>query len=117
MAAATHQDRRQAPNSANGERLVFSTTNTDGHAQSVPSASAATHQMTGLPVHVFNSVVGQATHKAMSGHDGGAGRSRARANTTAPIGSAHQSTHATGAGSNANGANSHNATGGYRTSP
>ena len=34
------------------------------------------HQMTGLPVHVLSSVVGQATHSAISGHDAGRGRSR-----------------------------------------
>src|SRR6185312_9968617 len=108
--AATHHDRRQTPNSANGPRLGLSTTNTDGQAHSTPSASAATHQMTGLPVHVLRSVVGQATQSAISGHDTGRGRRRHTAKPTATIGSTHHSAAATGNGSSANGTNSQSAT-------
>ena len=84
----------------------MSRTKTDGQYQSVPSASAATHQITGLPVHVLSRVVGQATHRAMSGQTSGRGRSRQIAHAIAPSGIAHQSGHASAAGSSANGTNS-----------
>ena len=95
----------------------MSRTKTDGQKYSVPSASAATHQMTGLPVHVLSSVVGQATHRARSGQTSGRGRSRQIAHAVAPSGIAHHSGHASAAGSAANGTNSTNPTGGYSTSP
>ena len=41
--------------------------------RSPPSASAAIDQMTGLPVQVFRSVVGFATHRASSGQTTGRG--------------------------------------------
>ncbi len=105
-ASANHQLRRFAPNRANGARLGFSRTKTDGQYQSVPSASAATHQITGLPVQVLSRVVGQATQRARSGQTSGRGRRRQTAHAVAPSGIAHQRATRAPPAATANGTNS-----------
>src|SRR2546425_769366 len=114
--AANHHDLRHDPNRANGARLGLTRTSTDGQAYRTPSAIAAIDQITGLPVHVFRSVVGHAVHRAIRGQTSGRGRSRRIAQAVTPTGTAHHRTAATAIGSRANGTNSASPIGGYRTS-
>src|SRR5258707_12199153 len=70
-------------------------------------------QITGFPVQVLRSVVGQAMQRASSGQTSGLGWSRHIDQAGMPIGMAHQKI----AGTTTNGTNSHSPTGGYRMSP
>src|SRR5690349_8685148 len=70
----SHQRRSRIPISANGMIVGLITARPDGHHQRVPSATAAVHQITGLPNTNLAGEYGQARQSATPTHVHGPGR-------------------------------------------
>src|SRR5689334_17136633 len=72
----SHHRRSRMPISANGMIVGLMTASADGHHHNVPRATAAVHQITGLPNTNLAGEYGQARHSAMPTQVHGPGRWR-----------------------------------------